>query len=395
MSRDAATPAHALTTPGSPAQWILTVQADDALYIGLMSGTSMDGIDAALVGFQGNTPELLGSTTHVIPSDLRQRLLAVTADTALSEYAELDAEMGDCLADACLALIELTGVSRDKIEAIGSHGQTVWHAPEGAAANSLQIGDPNRIAERTGIPTVADLRRRDIVAGGQGAPLAPGFHEAFFGSDHPTAVVNLGGIANVSCLPGTTGQIITGFDTGPANVLMDTWAQSRFHRRYDAGGAIAASGQINEAWLQRLLEEPYLQREPPKSTGRELFNARWLGQRLAYDEAPEQAQDVMATLCAYTSRTVADAIRRWAPACRHVYLCGGGALNAHLRALLAEHLPGHQIRATSELGLDPEWVEAVGFAWLARERVEGRPANEPGVTGASKRVLLGAIYSGR
>lgn len=372
-----------------------TVTSDDPLYIGLMSGTSMDGIDAALVRFDGDRPELLATLTHPIAPALRERLLAVSADTSISEFAELDALMGECLADASRALISRAGVDPHRVTAIGSHGQTVWHAPDGSSANTLQIGDPNRIAERTGIATVADLRRRDMAAGGQGAPLAPAFHQAFFGSDSPVAVVNLGGIANVSYLPGMTDKELIGFDTGPANVLMDTWAQSRFDQPYDRNGAIAASGTASETWLETLLQEPYLRREPPKSTGRELFNAAWLEERLASSVSPESPPDVMATLCAYTARTVADAIRLWAPDCLQVFLCGGGAHNPRLRGLLSEYLPEQQVLTTAELGLAPDWVEAAGFAWLARERLEGRTANEPGVTGAERRVVLGAVYPGR
>ncbi|MCC5860034.1 MAG: anhydro-N-acetylmuramic acid kinase [Ectothiorhodospiraceae bacterium] len=365
-----------------------------ALYIGLISGTSMDGIDAALVRFRGNRPELLAARSHAYHSTLRQRLLAVGAQTAVRELSELDAAVGDSLAAAVLGLLETTQIPAERITAIGSHGQTVWHAPDGPLANSLQIGDPNRIAERTGITTVADFRRRDMAAGGQGAPLAPAFHQVFFGGNSPSALINLGGIANISLLPGRSGGIVTGFDTGPANVLMDTWAQQRFDLPYDRDGAIAASGQINDRWLRHLLEEPYLQREPPKSTGRELFNGQWLDHRLAHPDAPDDPCDVMVTLCAFTARTVADAVLRWAPEATRIHLCGGGARNPVLGKLLAEALPDRQVGSTAVLGLDPDWVEAAGFAWLAREHLEGRTGNEPAVTGAGKRVVLGAVYPG-
>lgn len=370
------------------------MSVDEALYIGLISGTSMDGVDAALVRFDGNRPELLKVLGYPYAAEIRRRLLAVDATTPVAEIAELDAAVGETLADAVLALLELAQTRPRDITAIGSHGQTVWHAPLGRWANSLQIGDPNRIAHRTGIATVADIRRRDMAAGGQGAPLAPGFHQAFFGNDEPSVVVNLGGIANISDLPGKSGRAVTGFDTGPANVLMDLWAQQRFDLPYDDGGTLAATGTVFPDWLERLLEEPYLAEQPPKSTGRERFNAEWLKRHLSQSEAPLDPHDVMATLCVYTARTVADAISRWASRTDAVYLCGGGAYNHTLIRHLEELLPGKQVRTTEALGVEPSWVEAAGFAWLGREALAGRPGNEPGVTGAAGRVVLGAVYPG-
>ncbi len=371
------------------------MSVDDALYIGLISGTSMDGVDAALVRFDGNRPELLKVLGYPYAAEIRRRLLDVDATTPVAEIAELDAAVGETLADAVLALLELAQTRARDITAIGSHGQTVWHAPLGRWANSLQIGDPNRIAHRTGIATVADIRRRDMAAGGQGAPLAPGFHQAFFGSEEPSVVVNLGGIANISILPARAGRAVTGFDTGPANVLMDLWAQQRFDRPYDDAGTLAAAGAVSQSWLERLLKEPYLAAQPPKSTGRELFNAEWLKRHLSEPEAPLGPHDVMATLCMYTARTVADALDRWAPRTDAVYLCGGGAYNHTLLRNLQQLLPGRRILTTDALGVEPSWVEAAGFAWLARETVAGRPGNEPGVTGAEGRVILGAVYPGR
>ncbi|MCC5809285.1 MAG: anhydro-N-acetylmuramic acid kinase [Ectothiorhodospiraceae bacterium] len=367
---------------------------DDALYIGLISGTSMDGVDAALVRFNDNRPNLVKVLDYPYEAGIRRRLLAVGAATPVAEIAELDAAVGETLANAVLSLLELAQTSPRDVTAIGSHGQTVWHAPAGRWANSLQIGDPNRIAQRTGITTVADLRRRDMAAGGQGAPLAPAFHQAFFGGESSAVVVNLGGIANISQLPGAAGGAITGFDTGPANVLMDLWAQHRFDRPYDDEGVLAHTGTVSAPWLEQLLREPYLAGKPPKSTGRELFNLEWLERHLALSGAPEDPHDVMATLCMLTARTVADAIARWADDGDAIYLCGGGAYNLTLIQQLQGLLPDKRIQTTEALGMEPGWVEAAGFAWLAREALAGRPGNEPGVTGADRKVVLGAVYPG-
>lgn len=362
-----------------------------ALYLGLMSGTSADGIDAALVRFAPRL-EVLAARTLPLPGDLAARVLALArnrAQVALEAFGELDTELGARFAEAALALLAEAGVARGAVTAIGSHGQTVCHHPRGAHPFTLQIGDPNVIAERTGITTVADFRRADVAAGGQGAPLLPALHAALFAdAATPRAVLNLGGIANLTLL--VPGQPVLGFDSGPANCLLDAWSQRQRGTPRDAGGAWAASGRVDQALLQCWLDEPYFAAAPPKSTGREVFNLDWLEARLPTEIAP---QDVQATLLQLTVRSIAGALRAHAPGVREVYACGGGVHNGALMAGLRAALPGTRVDTTATLGLDPDFVEAVGFAWLARARIEGVPGNLPSVTGARGPRVLGGVYA--
>jgi len=383
-------------------------QAPDAapaeLFLGLMSGTSADGIDAALVRFQGEGAalrcELVRGRTFAWDDALRAQLVALGqgADAvSLDALGALDGRAARAFADAALALLQDAGVPRGRVRAIGSHGQTIRHRPHADPPFTWQLGDGNVIAERSGIATVADFRRRDVAAGGQGAPLMPAFHAALLGSpQEDRAVLNLGGIGNFTLLPAASGPgpgqgpAVRGFDTGPANALMDAWCERHTGRPYDAGGAFAASGRVDAALLARLLAEPWFALPPPKSTGREQFHLDWLQARLG--DATSAPADVQATLLELTARTVADALQMTQPATRRVLVCGGGVHNAALMARLAGHLPEAVVESTAAHGLDPDYVEAMGFAWLARETLAGRPGNLPAVTGAASRRVLGTVY---
>ncbi len=365
---------------------------EPALFVGLISGTSADGIDAALVRFEPRI-EILAASTTAYPEPVRTRVLALTAADAairLDELGALDVAIGECFAQAALDLLANAGVAAGRIEAIGSHGQTVRHRPTGAHPFSLQIGDAAVIAERTGIRTVADFRRADIAAGGQGAPLAPGFHAAVFATDAPCGVLNLGGIANLSLID-RQGRV-SGFDSGPANCLLDAWAAQQRGVRCDFGGQWAAGAQVDHALLARLLDDPYFAAAPPKSTGREHFNLDWLQARLG--GTPIDAANVQATLVALSARSIADALRMSGAMITTLHACGGGVHNPVLMAAIAEAIAPVSLASTAASGLDPDYVEAALFAWLARERLVGRPGNRVGVTGARGPRLLGAIHAG-
>ncbi len=366
------------------------------LYLGLMSGTSADGIDAALVRFEGDGRavrcELVQGRTFGWDEALRAQLVALgqgADNVSLDALGSLDGRIALAFSEAALALLQEAGVPRGHVRAIGSHGQTIRHRPQAEPPFTWQLGDGNVIAERCGIATVADFRRRDIAAGGQGAPLMPAFHAALLGSpQEDRAVLNLGGIANFTLLP-SEGDV-RGFDTGPANALMDAWCERHTGHAYDADGAFAASGQPIPALLARLLADPWFALPPPKSTGREHFHLDWLHARMEGD-TPSPA-DVQATLLELTARTVADALQMTQPETRRVLVCGGGVRNPVLMARLATCLPQAVVESTAAHGLDPDYVEAMGFAWLARETLAGRPGNLPAVTGASGRRVLGTVY---
>ncbi|HET6631418.1 MAG TPA: anhydro-N-acetylmuramic acid kinase [Rhodanobacteraceae bacterium] len=362
--------------------------SDDALYVGLISGTSADGIDAVLARFEPRI-EVLAAQTLPWPAQLRQRIVALARDSAhmtLDDFGSLDARVGDCFAEAALALLAEAGVHPTAVRAIGSHGQTLCHRPRANPPFTLQIGNPALIAERTGIDVVADFRAADVAAGGQGAPLLPVLHRVLFDAGDVTRVVlNLGGIANVSVLG--AGRPMLGFDTGPASCLMDAWALRHLGTPRDDDGAWAASGQADPQLLARLLEEPYFGAPPPKSTGREQFNLDWLARHVA-ETAPA---DVQATLLMLTVRSIADAVASQAGDAGEVLACGGGLHNPVLMAALADALRPVPLRSTAELGIDPDFVEATAFAWLARERLAGRPGNVPAVTGARGPRVLGNV----
>lgn len=362
-----------------------------ALFLGLISGTSADGVDAALLRFE---PEfaVLAAATRKYPAELRAGLLALTAAGAsipLDEFGALDVAVGECFAAAALDVIAAAGIAPDEVTAIGSHGQTVRHRPGGNHPFSLQIGDASVIAERTGICTVADFRRADIAAGGQGAPLAPAFHAAAFAGHAPCAILNLGGIANLSLL-NADGSIL-GFDTGPANCLLDAWNERHNGSPCDLDGTWADSGKIDADLLAQLLDDPYYAAPPPKSSGREHFNLDWLDARLP--DRTVAAADVQATLLELSARSVANALATFGPDVHEVLACGGGVHNGVLMAALARAIAPIPLRSTASAGVDPDFVEAALFAWLARERLAGRSGNRPSVSGARGPRLLGAVYA--
>jgi anhydro-N-acetylmuramic acid kinase len=361
------------------------------LHLGLISGTSADGIDVALVRFEGAHCALVNGHTFPWDDALRARLVALGQGgdaTSLDELGALDVQIAHAFADAALDLLQRARVSPRDVRSLGSHGQTVRHRPYATHPFTWQLGDGNVIAERTGIDTVADFRRRDVAAGGQGAPLVPAFHAAMLHDAHEDrAVLNLGGIANFTLLP-AKGKV-RGFDTGPANALMDAWCGRHLGAPYDAHGAFAARGTVDDALLARLLDEPWFAAPPPKSSGREQFHLAWVEARLSGDEKPE---DVQATLLELTAATVVDALRATQPDTRRVLACGGGVHNPHLLARIAAHLPGVHVESTAAHGLDPDFVEAMAFAWLARETLAGRPGNVPAVTGARGPRVLGVVY---
>lgn len=364
-----------------------------ALYLGLISGTSADGIDAALCEFDPS-PRLHGALTHPYPEHLRQRILDLAQGDgriSLDGLAALDVDIARCFADAATALLRREGVTPASVTALGSHGQTVRHRPTLKSPYSMQLGDPNVIAEATGIATVADFRRRDIAAGGQGAPLAPAFHAAMLPHDGMARVVlNLGGIANISILDGAS---VRGFDTGPASCLLDAWAHDQRGEPFDRDGAFAAQGRVDPILLDRLLAEPYFVQPPPKSCGRELFNLDWLRTH-ARSAQPEPA-DVQATLVALTARSVAHAVRAHAAQACEVLVCGGGVHNRVLMTALATELAPLPVRSTQAIGIDPDFVEAMAFAWFARERLANRAVQSlDQITGAQGARVLGAIYFG-
>jgi len=363
-----------------------------SLYLGLISGTSMDGIDAALASFEP-VARLHAALTFPYPHTLRARLLELAQGdgaTTLDEVGALDARIGECFAQAALALLERAGAARANVHAIGSHGQTLRHRPHANPRFTMQLGDPNIIAERTGVITVADFRRADFAAGGHAAPLLPIFHAALFARAGTTrGVLNLGGIANLTVLRADGG--VLGFDTGPANGLLDAWCALHTGAMFDHDGAFAARGQVDHGLLERLLDENYFRSRPPKSTGREQFHLDWLQARLG-SQAPSP-EDVQATLVELTARSVADAVQACADEAREILVCGGGVHNPLLMHALQSALAPRGVRSIAELGVDPDYIEATAFAWLARERLEGRPGNLPGVTGARGPRLLGGIYS--
>lgn len=367
------------------------------LYIGLMSGTSMDGVDAVLAAFPSQTPDELHTLAcaHLpFPDDLLDQLhaLQTSGPDELHREAIAANALAELYARAVQAILGEAGIAASSVTAIGAHGQTVRHRPE--LGYTRQISNPALLAELTGIDVVADLRSRDIAAGGQGAPLVPAFHRAVFSHTGETRVLaNIGGIANISVL--RPGGEVTGFDTGPGNVLLDLWCNEQLGKPYDANGAWAASGAVLPHLLDALLDEPYLRLPPPKSTGRDLFNADWLQRKLAAYSG-HAAVDIQATLSAFTAATLADAIHVQAPDATTVFICGGGAYNAQLlvdleRALIQRGIQP-PVKTTEVLGVPPQQVEALAFAWLAQRHVLRQSANLPSVTGARGPRILGALY---
>jgi anhydro-N-acetylmuramic acid kinase len=371
-------------------------QVPGTTYLGLMSGTSMDGIDAALVEFGEHRCEIRATLSTRYPDELSAALLRVSrtpAECTVDVIGDLDHWVGECFRDAALLLLKQSDASPGDVVAIGSHGQTLRHQPHAARPFTLQIGDPNIIATGTGITTVADFRRADIALGGEGAPLTPAFHQWLFADANVNrAVLNIGGIANVTLLLAAS-PTVTGFDTGPGNTLLDSQARKNLRLRYDEGGAWAADGTVSEELLEVLLSDKYFGLPPPKSTGFEYFNTRWLESKIsALGKTTPEAIDVQATLAELSARTIASAIMEFAPEVNEVLVCGGGVHNRDLMQRLTSCLAGSSVASTENYGLHPDWVEAVAFAWLAKRRLEGKPGNLPEVTGASRLEVLGAVY---
>lgn len=404
---------------------------NDPLFIGLLSGTSMDAIDVALVGFKKEkykeAPQLLATLNYPIPSNFRNQCLEIVqlGRGSIDDYGYLDAMAGELFANAVLSLLQKNSISPREIRAIGSHGQTLRHRPNAHPPYTLQIGDPNIIAERTGIPTIADFRRRDMAAGGQGAPLAPSFHAAVFGSEtDDRVIVNIGGISNLTVISKGDSSPLAGFDSGPGNCLMDSWARLQWNMPFDRDGLVASTGKILEPLLEICLDDEYFSKKPPKSTGREYFNLRWFAQKMNalskimrkenesqsdsstetenYDEVglyllnlltTQQiaAEDIQATLSALTARSIAKAIQANAPKNVEIFICGGGAHNIKLMADLNDHLHG-KVKTTDTLSFPPDWIEAVLFAWLAKQTLEGKSGNCPQATGAKHAIPLGGIF---
>ena len=363
------------------------------LYIGVMSGTSLDGVDAVLADFSTSGLRTLGHSSLPFSKALRHTLLELnrSGSDELHVSALAANELALLYAQVVQDLLHHTGYLPADISAIGAHGQTVRHQPglHDGIGYTLQINNPSLLAERTGIRVVADFRSRDIAAGGQGAPLVPAFHQHVFGADGQTvAVLNVGGMSNLSIL--NNGQA-AGFDCGPGNVLLDHWCQLHTGQAFDRGGAWAAEGQVNPALLEHLMREPFFKLPPPKSTGRDLFHAAWLNAALAAC-APLTAVDVQASLTALTAQVCAEDVLRYAPHAARLLVCGGGAYNLCLMQMLQQRLPGIPVQSTGEHGLPPLQVEAAAFAWLARQTCLNLPGNLPAVTGAAGPRVLGAIY---
>ena len=361
------------------------------LYVGLMSGTSLDGVDACLASFPDSGPREHSHTHMAFPEDLRERLLALARGHAeLTSVADADAQVADTYALAVNRLLEQSATAAEGVRAIGSHGQTVLHRPHGPAPTSIQIGDPHRIAVATGIDTVADFRRADIAAGGEGAPLAPAFHAAVFSDPRETrTVVNLGGIANVTLL--RPGEPVIGFDTGPANILLDAWITRHCDQPKDTNGAWSAAGRVDADLLEQMQADPWFERPPPKSTGRERFDLSWVDACVAATGRAIEAIDVQATLAELTAATIADALASLGHSPERLLVCGGGAYNVDLLQRLGTRLPTARVESTAAHGMDPQHVEAMAFAWLAARRVAGLAGNLPSVTGATRAVVLGTL----
>ena len=364
---------------------------DGERFVGVMSGTSLDGVDAVVVDFDRvdvRRFRTLGVGSLPFPDPVRDELIALQASghDEIARACRVANVLADLYAEAIAAALAAAGVDASGVTAAGVHGQTLRHRP--GEGWTVQLNNPARVAEQSGIAVVADFRSRDLAAGGQGAPLVPAFHAAVFGGPRHRAIVNVGGIANVTDLP--PGGVVRGFDTGPGNVLMDLWHARHRGGRFDAGGAWAATGRVNDALLADLFAEQFFDLPPPRSTGRDLFNARWLEAHVAGRGLP--MADVQATLLALTAQTIIAALTRHCPGVEEILVCGGGAHNDALLAALRARLPNVGVDTTAVAGVAPRDVEPLAFAWLAREALAGRPGNLPAVTGARGPRVLGAIY---
>ena len=366
----------------------------DEIYLGLMSGTSLDAIDVVAVSFEP-TLRLWGTHSLLLPANIREDVLALTQpyDNEIERLGRVDILLGRLFADCANQLLDKLNLSPSQITAIGSHGQTIRHRPDLDTPFTLQITDPNIIAEKTGITVVADFRRRDVAAGGQGAPLVPAFHAAILRNNTINRIVlNLGGMANITVLPADSSLSVYGYDTGPANVLMDAWCQIILKQAFDKNGAWAATGHVNNALLADMLAHPFFAKRPPKSTGREDFHIDWLLEFFDGAYPNVLAEDIQATLLALTAQSVVDAVNQTGFSEGELWLCGGGAYNKALWQLLATKLPHYTLHSTEEMGIAPTWLEACAFAWLAKQTLAGFSGNLPAVTGAIGQRILGGIF---
>ena len=363
------------------------------LFIGLMSGTSLDGVDVALTDFSGDSCKVVATHFVAYSASLREALLTLhfMSENELEQSLIIGNQLAALYADAVNQLLTKNALKPNQITAIGCHGQTIRHRPNFSPklGFTLQIGNAALLAELTSISVVSDFRSRDIAAGGQGAPLVPAFHQAVFGSKTKNRVIlNIGGIANITYLP-ISGPVL-GFDTGPGNMLLDSWAKLRLGKDYDANGDWAATGVVHDSFLQNMLAEPYFALPPPKSTGRDLFNDTWLKQHILYPHC--RSQDIARTLVALTAHTIVDGLTNDCGEVDEVYLCGGGAHNSLLVSCIKALLTHCALKTTDALGVGVDWVEAAAFAWLAKQCLDNQPSNLPAVTGAQGPRILGAIY---
>lgn len=358
------------------------------LYIGLMSGTSADGIDAVLVDFNHDQPKLIAQLFTPYSANFRNRILALRSpgDDEVNRMGELDILVGKQFGKAANTLLQQNKLNRLDIDAIGSHGQTIRHHPQ--RGFTIQIGDPNVIAAETGITTVADFRRRDIAFGGQGAPLVPAFHRAVFSTTHTNRIIaNIGGIANITLLPTNQNEPVLGFDTGPGNVLLDAWIEKQLQQPFDDQGTFASTGSVNNDLLEQFLCDSYFKLPPPKSTGPEYFNLNWLNSFISN----LNPADIQATLVDLTAYSILNAINPYFST-GEIFICGGGARNRYLMQRLQFIGQNYQIYSTEKLRIHPDWVEATAFAWLAKQTLAKKPGNLTSVTGAKQASILGGIY---
>jgi anhydro-N-acetylmuramic acid kinase len=368
-----------------------------AHYVGASSGTSADGLDLALLEISTNSLTISAGAMVPFDSQLRDRLLALGVAEAddIDNVGATDVQLGRFIGTSIRDFLAQNRVPAESIRAIGSHGQTVRHRTRSHTRFTMQIGDPNQVAELTGITTVADFRRRDIAAGGEGAPLVPPFHQALFGrkSSEPQTVVNIGGMANITVLPLGPTRSLRGFDTGPGNTLLDAWIRTHRQLPFDHDGEWASRGRIIDTLLDSLRRDAYFAAPPPKSTGRETFNLAWLERHVAsLDEVPSPV-DVQSTLSELTAGTIADALCRWGHATGNVIVAGGGRLNRDLMSRIERLLPKHRVQVSERVGVNGDWLEAAAFAWLAHRTIKRLAGNAPAVTGAKAARVLGAIYA--
>ena len=364
-----------------------------SVYIGLISGTSADGIDAVAACFDNNQIQQVGAITHSYTPECRNKILTIqTQHISLHQIGQLDTLIAEQFAQAVAALLEKYSLEKTQIKAIGSHGQTLKHDPNCAYPYSLQLGNPSLIAERTQITTIANFRQKDIAAGGQGAPLVPAFHQAWLANTtQSAAVLNLGGIANITLLEQDSTMLSKGFDCGPANTLMDAWMRREYQQPYDTNGDNARTGQVNTDLLEQLLDHDYFKQTPPKSADIDQFSLQWLDSILTTLPAIN-TQDITRTLCELTLLSVVAAIERYAPATEIVIACGGGCKNSFLMETLASKIDPIKLKLSDDYGVGADWVEGVAFAWLARQTLLQLPGNSPPATGARHECILGGIY---